>query len=115
MHRDPVDLSPLRPPPARWEAMVASVTARALAEAAAVRSPLAFLVGWTRPTLAAAAAVAAVSIGVLAAGGDEPRTSTALRTVAHELNFPEPVAEWIAEERTPSGADLIQSLEGDLP
>ncbi|HEX2190971.1 MAG TPA: hypothetical protein VHG51_18830, partial [Longimicrobiaceae bacterium] len=66
MHQDPVDLTPLRPPPARWEAMVAGVTARALAEAAAVRSPLAWLGGWTRPTLAAAAAVAAVSIGVLA-------------------------------------------------
>jgi hypothetical protein len=38
-----------------------------------------------------------------------------MRTVADELNFPEPVAEWIAEERTPTDADLIHALEGDLP
>lgn len=120
MHQDPIDLSPLHPAPARREAMVAAITARVLAEAAAVRSPLAFVVGWMRPTLAAAAAVAAVSLGVLAAERDAPTAaagsgSTAMRTVADELNFPEPVAEWIAEERTPSDADLIHALEGDLP
>lgn len=115
MHEEPVDLSSLRPAPARWDAMVAGVTARALAESAAVRSPLGFVVGWMRPTLAAAAVVAAVSLGVLAAGREEARATTAMRTVADELNFPEPVAEWIAEERTPSDADLIHELEGDLP
>ncbi|MET0397161.1 MAG: hypothetical protein ABW277_10090 [Longimicrobiaceae bacterium] len=117
MHEEPIDLSPLHPAPARREAMVAAITARILAEAAAVRSPLSFVVGWMRPTLAAAATVAAVSLGVLAAGEDEPAgsTSTAMRTVADELNFPEPVAEWIADERTPSDADLIHALEGDLP
>ena len=98
MHQEPIDLSSLRPAPARWEAMVAAVTARALAESAAVRSPLAFVVGWMRPTLAAAATVAAVSLGVLAAGagGEDARAATAMRTVADELDFPEPVADWIA-------------------
>ncbi|MEW5926555.1 MAG: hypothetical protein AB1941_03660 [Gemmatimonadota bacterium] len=115
MHEEPIDLSPLALAPARRETLVATITARALAEAA-VRSPLALVVGWMRPTLAAAALVAAVSLGVLAAA--EPGAaggSTAMRTVADELNFPEPVAEWIAEERTPSDADLIHALEGDLP
>lgn len=117
MHEEPIDLSPLHPAPARREAMVAAITARILAEAAAVRSPLSFVAGWMRPTLAAAATVAAVSLGVLAAAGEkEPAAaSTAMRTVADELNFPEPVAEWIADERTPSDADLIHALEGDLP
>lgn len=115
MHERPVDLSPLRPAPARWEAMVADVTARALAETAAVRSPLGWVVGWMRPTLAAAAAVAVVSLGVLAAGREEARATTAMRTVADELDLPEPVAEWIAEERAPSDADLIHTLEGELP
>ena len=115
MHEAPVDLSPLRPAPARWEAMVADVTARALAEAEAVRSPLGWVAGWMRPTLAAAAAGAAVSLGVRAAGREEARATTAMSTVADELNFPEPVAEWIAEERTPSDADLIHQLEGTLP
>jgi hypothetical protein len=115
MHEEPIDLSPLHPAPARREAMVAAITARVLAETAAVRSPLAWVVGWMRPTLAAAAAVAAVSLGVLAAEAEPAGGSTAMRTVADELNFPEPVAEWIAEERTPSDADLIHALEGDLP
>ena len=115
MHEEPIDLSPLHPAPARREAMVAAITTRILAEAAAVRSPLSFVAGWMRPTLAAAATVAAVSLGVLAAEKDEPAASTAMRTVADELNFPEPVAEWIADERTPSDADLIHALEGDLP
>lgn len=115
MHEEPIDLSPLHPAPARREAMVAAITARVLAEAAAVRSPLSFVVGWMRPTLAAAALVAAVSLGVLAAEEESAGGSTAMRTVADELNFPEPVAEWIADERTPSDADLIHALEGDLP
>jgi hypothetical protein len=114
MHEEPIDLSPLHPAPARREAMVAAITARVLAETAAVASPLAWVVGWMRPTLAAAALVAAVSLGVLATE-EKPAGSTAMRTVADELNFPEPVAEWIAEERTPSDADLIHALEGDLP
>lgn len=115
MHEEPIDLSPLALAPARRETLVATITARALAEAAAVRSPLAFVVGWMRPTLAAAALVAAVSLGVLATAEPGAQGSTAMRTVADELNFPEPVAEWIAEERTPSDADLIHALEGDLP
>lgn len=115
MHEEPIDLSPLHPAPARREAMVAAITARVLAETAAVRSPLAFVVGWMRPTLAAAALVAAVSLGVLATEEEPAGGSTAMRTVADELNFPEPVAEWIADERTPSDADLINALEGDLP
>jgi hypothetical protein len=115
MHEEPIDLSPLHPAPARREAMVAAITARVLAETAAVRSPLAFVVGWMRPTLAAAAVVAAVSLGVLFAEEEPAGGSTAMRTVADELNFPEPVAEWIADERAPSDADLINALEGDLP
>ena len=115
MHEEPVDLSPLRLAPSRREALVAAITARALAEAAAARSPLALLVGWMRPTLAAAAVVAAVSLGVLSADGEARGGPTAMRTVADELSFPEPVAEWISEERTPSDADLIHALEGDLP
>lgn len=121
MHEEPIDLSPLdlsplALAPARRDALAAAITARALAEAAAVRSPLAFVVGWMRPTLAAAAVVAAVSLGVLTLAEPRPAgASTAMRTVADELNFPEPVAEWIADERTPSDADLIHALEGDLP
>lgn len=115
MHEEPIDLSPLALAPARRDTLVAAITARALAEAGAVRTPLAFVVGWMRPTLAAAALVAAVSLGVLATAEPAAQGSTAMRTVADELNFPEPVAEWIAEERTPSDADLIHALEGDLP
>ena len=72
-----------------------------------------------RRTLVAALAACA-ALGAAGCGGadteEEPAGgSTAMRTVADELNFPEPVAEWIAEERTPSDADLIHALEGDLP
>lgn len=116
MHQDPIDLSALRPAPARREAMVANVTARALAalaEGAAVRSPLVLLVGWARPTLAAAALVAAVSLGIFAAGGDDAEAAALPRTVAEELELPVPVTDWIVEERAPSAADLIFAVEGD--
>ncbi len=116
MHEEPIDLSPLHPArdPARWEAMVANITVRALAESAPARSPLAFLVGWARPTLAAAAAVAAVSLGVLATARGDAGSATAVRSVAEALNLPDPVADWIVEERSPSDADLIHALEGDI-
>ncbi|HEV2150283.1 MAG TPA: hypothetical protein VGR37_22985 [Longimicrobiaceae bacterium] len=116
MHEKPIDLRPLHPArdPERWEAMIASVTARVLAEAAASRSPLAFLAGWARPTLAAAAAVAAVSVGVVATTGGEAAAAPLPSTVAEELRLPEPVTDWIVEERAPSAADLIRAVEGDL-
>jgi hypothetical protein len=55
---DRIDLTPLEPSPARWEAMVASVAARA----AAARAPglPQQLAAWARPALAMAAMVVVV-------------------------------------------------------
>lgn len=109
MEPDPIDLSPLGLPDLRRERMVRAVLARAQVRPA-VRSPLGVLAGWARPTLAAAAVVAAVSVGALAwhdARGPEP----APLTIADGLRLPEPAADWIAEDRPPTEADLLESWD----
>lgn len=119
MDQPPVDLTPLDPArdPARWEAAVARVMARAAGELerrAAPPSPILLLAGWMRPTLAAALAVAVLSLGVLARSGpDEP--ALARTGVAEELGLPDPVEAWVAEARAPTREDLIVALEREMP
>lgn len=108
MEPDPIDLRPLAIPDLRRERMVRAVLARAQA-APIVRGPLAMLAGWMRPTLAAAAVIAAVSIGALAWPRAQPEPAPL--TIADGLRLPEPAADWIAENRSPSEADLLASWE----
>jgi len=109
MEPDPIDLSPLGLNDLRRERMVRAVLARARASAP-VRGPLGVLAGWARPTLAAAAVVAAVSIGALAWPGAGPAQPEPL-TIADGLRLPEPAADWIAENRSPTEADLLESWD----
>jgi hypothetical protein len=109
MEPDPIDFSPLALPDLRRERMVRAVLARAQLSPP-VRSPLGVLAGWARPTLAAAAVVAAVSIGALA-WPDARQAQTAPLTIADGLRLPEPAADWIAEERAPTEADLLESWD----
>ncbi|HLM67322.1 MAG TPA: hypothetical protein VK358_07340, partial [Longimicrobium sp.] len=60
MDRDRMDLSPLGLDDLRRARMARAVMARA--QLGAPRTPLSELAAWTRPTLAAAAVVAAVSL-----------------------------------------------------
>lgn len=110
MEPDPIDLSPLALPDLRRERMVRAVLARARVSPPAVRGPLGVLAGWARPTLAAAAVVAAVSIGALAWPGAR-RPEPAPLTIADGLRLPEPAADWIAEDRPPTEADLLESWD----
>ena len=103
----PIDLSPLALPDLRRERMVRAVLARA--QTAAVRGPLGVLAGWARPTLAAAAVIASVSLGALAWPAAQQETAQPL-TIADAL-MPQPAADWIAEDRAPSEDDLLVSWE----
>ena len=107
MEPDPIDLRPLALNDLRRERMVRAVLARA--QTGAVRSPLGVLAGWARPTLAAAAVVAAVSIGALAWPDASPQPAPL--TIADGLRLPEPAADWIAEDRPPTEADLLESWD----
>lgn len=109
MEPDPIDFSPLALPDLRRERMVRAVLARAQLSPP-VRSPLGVLAGWARPTLAAAAVIAAVSIGALA-WPDAQQAQTAPLTIADGLRLPEPAADWIAEDRSPTEADLLESWD----
>ena len=109
MEPDPIDFSPLALPDLRRERMVRAVLARAQLSPP-VRSPLGVLAGWARPTLAAAAVVAAVSIGALAWPVAQQAQPAPL-TIADGLRLPEPAADWIAEDRSPTEADLLESWD----
>lgn len=110
MEPDPIDVSPLGLNDLRRERMVRAVLARARVSPPA-RGPLGVLAGWARPTLAAAAVVAAVSIGALATWPGARQPEPAPLTIADGLRLPEPAADWIAEDRSPTEADLLESWD----
>lgn len=103
-----IDLSPLGLDDLRRARMARAVMARA--QLGVVRTPLAVLAGWARPTLAAAAVIAAVSVGALTLTRGPAQAASPL-TVADALRIPEPAADIIAEERPVSDDDLLTSWE----
>lgn len=106
MSPEPVDLSPLALSPQRRERLAAAVLAHARI-GFVPRSPLVELAGWARPTLAAAAVIAALSVGSLA-WITRPSTPQRLpMTVADGLRIPDPVGEWVVEDRAPEEEDLM--------
>jgi hypothetical protein len=123
MDDDRLDLSPLGMDDLRRARMAREVMARARLGAAGTpaavlmavqpRTPLAELAGWARPTLAAAAVIAAVSLGALAwrpTSAGAAAGSTPL-TIADGLEIPEPAADIIAEQRPVSEEDLLISWD----
>jgi len=112
LHPEPVDLSPLDPRAdhARWEGMVARIVWRATAP----RTPMAALVSWRRPALAAAALVAALSAGVMWWDGQASAAASPANTVVEALEVPEPVSDWIVEGRAPHGTDVLVAVD-ELP
>lgn len=117
MTENPLDLSALDPAAdGSLEGLVRTINTRAVPELArrqAARGPFAVLAGWARPTLAAAAALAAVSLVGLSMGGSRPDLPP-LRGVPEELGLTGPVVEWVTEGRTPTQEDLLLAMEDDL-
>jgi hypothetical protein len=110
MDPERIDLSPLGLDDLRRARMARAVLSRA--QLATPRTPLAELAGWARPTLAAAAVIAAVSVGALAW---RPTAIAAERnaplTIADGLRIPEPAADLIVEQRGVTEDDLLISWE----
>lgn len=110
MDPERLDLSPLGLDDLRRARMARAVMARA--QLGGARTPLGELAAWARPTLAAAAVIAAISLGALAWPGTArtAESSTPL-TIADGLRIPEPAADLIAEERGVTEEDLLNSWE----
>ncbi|MBB4636427.1 hypothetical protein [Longimicrobium terrae] len=106
----PLDLSALALPARRHDRLSAAVLARARV-GSAPRSPLVELAGWARPMLAAAAMVAAVSVGSLVWYARTPATLSEPLTVADALRIPAPVDAWVVDDRAPAEADLLAHWE----
>jgi hypothetical protein len=110
------DLAPLDPgrDPDRWEAMVAGITAAAapeLARRARLPAPgmMMLLADWVRPTVSAAALMAAAAGAFLLAGPDSAAESTSL---AAELGYSTSVASWVDAESAPSVEEMVVDVQG---
>jgi hypothetical protein len=108
MDEERLDLSALDPrsDPVRWERMVAAVVMRAAPRALRERGPLAVLAGWARPTMAAAAFVGVVSAALLSYALDRGAVERPALTIAESI-LPQPLDEWVADDRVPGDVDLL--------
>lgn len=89
---------------------VMAAAAPELRRRAAGSTPLVLLSAWARPMLAAAAVVAILAAGVLAATERDGQTEPA-SAVVDALGVPAPAADWLAEGREPTRADLVLAME----
>lgn len=113
MEPEPIDLSPLALPAQGRERLVAAVLARARI-GVVPRTPLSELAGWARPTLAAAAVVAALSLGLLTRQDAAPAAERMPLTVADGLRIPGPAGDWVAEDRAPAEEDLLAQWDEEV-
>ena len=109
METERIDLSSLALPELTRERIARTVLARA--QLAVARGPLGVLAGWSRPGLAAAAAIAALSLGSLAWTPEAETVAAQPLTIADGLRIPGPAAEWISENRPPTEADLLDTWD----
>jgi hypothetical protein len=115
MDRQPVDLTALdaMSDRLRFERAVRRVMTAAMPELerrAAAYAPVALLGAWARPMLAAAAVVAVIAGSVLVLTERAVMDHRPLVT-AEDLGVPAPAAEWLAEGREPTKADLVLAME----
>lgn len=110
------DLAPLDPTrdAERWERMVAGITAAAapeLARRARLPAPnmMMLLADWVRPTLSAAAVMAAAAGAFLVAGPDA--SSAEAGGLASQMGYSSTVDRWVSAESAPSLEEMV-SLEG---
>ncbi|HZG43578.1 MAG TPA: hypothetical protein VEY93_11480 [Longimicrobium sp.] len=113
MEPEPIDLSPLALPAHRRERLIGAVLARARV-GVVPRTPLSELAAWARPTLAAAAVVAALSLGLLTRSGPAAAAEPPPLTLADALSIPEPASDWVAENRPPTEEDLLAQWDEDM-
>jgi hypothetical protein len=111
--RDTAPLDPTRDP-VRWEAMVAGITAAAapeLARRARLPTPgmMMLLADWVRPTLSAAAVMAAAAGAFLVTRPYPAAQPTGLAT---QLGYSTAVASWVDAEGAPSVEEMVLDLEG---
>lgn len=113
------DLAPLDPTrdAERWERMVAGITAAAapeLARRARLPAPgmMMLLADWVRPTVGAAALMAAAAGAFLLAGPDAASAETA--SLGTQLGYSSTVAGWVDAESAPSLEEMV-GLEGAAP
>jgi hypothetical protein len=104
-----IDLGALALPELTRERIARTVLARATA--LRPRGPLGVVGGWAGPGFAAAAGIAALSLGVLAWSPPGSVPERQPLTIADGLHLPAPAAEWISENRAPTTADLLASWE----
>lgn len=110
------DLAPLDPSrdTERWERMVSGITAAAapeLARRARMPAPgmMMLLADWVRPTLSAAAVMAAAAGAFLVARPDSATAESA--TLASQLGYSSTVDSWVSTESAPSMEEMM-ALEG---
>ena len=109
-----VDLSPLDPTAdqLRYERLIRRILGAAepeLARRARQAGPIALVAGWARPTLAAAAIIAAVALGALTA--NERTRTQPMESLVDILGVPAPAAVWLEEGREPTASDLVLAME----
>ena len=111
------DLAPLDPArdTERWERMVAGITAAAapeLARRARLPAPgvMMLMADWMRPTLGAAAVMAAAAGAFLLMGPDSAAANSS--SLAAELGYSTSVASWVDAESAPSVEELVLDVEG---
>lgn len=116
MEPDRIDLSPLDPADdqlayERFVRRVMDAATPELARRSGAATPLSLVVGWARPTLAAASIIAALAAGaLLATDRDDPQTADT-GTVVDALGVPAPAAEWLEDGREPDAGDLVLAME----
>lgn len=111
------DLAPLDPTrdAERWERMVAGITAAAapeLARRARLPAPgmMMLLADWVRPTLSAAAVMAAAAGAFLFTG---TQTAAAEQdSLAAQMGYSSTVASWVDAESAPSLEEMVLGMEG---
>ena len=113
------DLAPLDPgrDPDRWEAMVAGITAAAAPELARrarlpVPGMMMLLADWVRPTVGAAALMAAAAGAFLMA---RPESAAEPSTLASQLGYSASVASWVDAQSAPSMEEMARDPEGAAP
>jgi hypothetical protein len=113
MSNDPLDFGPLDPTrdARRFDWIVAETLDRARPELArrAMPSPWRQLVGWSRPTLAAAGLAAIASAAILSGGtGALPETSALPAVEAPSLSAL--LDDWLLEARMPTANEMVMAF-----
>jgi len=116
MEPERLDLSALDPTAdqLRFERTVSRIVRAAgpeLSRRAAVSNPLIYLAAMARPTLAAAAIVAVLAMGAIAAIDRVMPAEEVPGTIVDALGVPAPASEWLAQGVEPTASELILAME----